>query len=482
MSELVEGGLVHTSSFHCSTRPKDVRHGHPLLVFDTCDHLHVPLTVFAKEAFRCTSASIGRNYVRAILPYFTFLETDEWQVRAGRKWDDAPDDLRRSVADYLAQYLNARMRDHRLGFQLVSVGDGTYSPIRVFLSALKFYYTVARAKGYYRFDNPLIDFSARASENEDALAAAQHSWPRMPDISGVEPGEGNQPSRRRLSDSYFKLEGEEWVPQVIDDPSFFARVLAGGRQSQGWRLREECVTRLLFETGGRISEVVGLTLGDWAARDCLQEASAFSKGSHGRRVKFLRFSTDTAKLLRRYFDEQRRRFDPNGWTLADYRRGRLDRQDLYSAPLFLSQRGTQFSAKSYRERAWKAACATARIDADVHQTRHWYVTMAVRAIHESSRDGAEVQRRLRELIEYMKWKTGWHTLETYEHYFDAARHAEIQDAIHAQLDESLRALAREGKRPTARNSDLEDSAILHRDAVEDDLALLWRLGGEGNGR
>jgi hypothetical protein len=224
---------VTSLSFKFATRPSDVRHAHPILVFDACDHLHVPLTVFAKEAFRNTSTSTGRNYVRAILPYFTFLETDEWQVRAGRKWDDAPDDLRCSIADYLAQYLNARMRDHRLGFQLVSVGDGARSPIRVFLSALKFYYNVARAKGYYRFDNPLIDFSARDAVNEDARAAVQNSWPRMPDISGVEPAKENQPSRRRLSDSYFKLEGEEWAPQVIDDPLFFALVLQGGAPVTG---------------------------------------------------------------------------------------------------------------------------------------------------------------------------------------------------------------------------------------------------------
>jgi len=49
-----------------------------------------------------------------------------------------------------------------------------------------------------------------------------------------------------------------------------------------------------------------------------------------------------------------------------------------------------------------------------------------------------VQRRLRELIEYMKWRRGEQTLEAYEHYFDAVRHAEVQDRVHARLDEALR--------------------------------------------
>ena len=52
MCELVKGTLVTSLSFHFSTRSPDVRHAHPILVFDTCDHLHVPLTVFAKEAIR----------------------------------------------------------------------------------------------------------------------------------------------------------------------------------------------------------------------------------------------------------------------------------------------------------------------------------------------------------------------------------------------------------------------------------------------
>jgi phytoene dehydrogenase-like protein len=64
--------------------------------------------------------------------------------------------------------------------------------------------------------------------------------------------------------------------------------------------------------------------------------------------------------------------------------------------------------------------------------------MAVRQIHETATMDGEVRRRLRELVEYMKWRRGGQTLEAYEHYFDAVRHAEIQDRVHARLDEALR--------------------------------------------
>jgi len=96
------------------------------------------------------------------------------------------------------------------------------------------------------------------------------------------------------------------------------------------------------------------------------------------------------------------------------------------------------SAKTFRENFWNPACVAAGIDADIHQSRHWYITQAVRQIYETAQTEAEVKRRLRELIEYIKWKQGWQTMEAYEHYFDASRHADIQDVIHQKMDETLR--------------------------------------------
>ena len=66
--------------------------------------------------------------------------------------------------------------------------------------------------------------------------------------------------------------------------------------------------------------------------------------------------------------------------------------------------------------------------ADVHQARHWYVTQIDRSIYETVAQQSEIDRRLRELIEYMGWRSGWETLDAYQHYFDPQRHAEIQNA------------------------------------------------------
>ena len=184
--------------------------------------------------------------------------------------------------------------------------------------------------------------------------------------------------------------------------------------------------------------MTGLTLGDWANRGLTREATAASKGSHGRRVKFFRFSAESATLLRRYFDGERRKHDLKNWQLADYLRAHGDElTDLNEVPLFLSTRGTPLTTKSFRETYWAPACKAAGIDADPHQARHWYVTMAVRTIHETSNGEGEIRRRIRELIEYMQWRGGEQTMAAYDHYFDAARHADIQDQLHERLRVAL---------------------------------------------
>ncbi|HYU76287.1 MAG TPA: hypothetical protein VEL31_26750, partial [Ktedonobacteraceae bacterium] len=91
-------------------------------------------------------------------------------------------------------------------------------------------------------------------------------------------------------------------------------------------------------------------------------------------VKFLRFSAETAKLLRRYFDGERQMLDPSHHTLNEYLAlAKSKVVDLHTIPLFLSQQRTPLSAKTYREHSWNPACREAGIEADIHQSRHWTV-------------------------------------------------------------------------------------------------------------
>ena len=415
-------------------RPANVEHGHPFLVYDCTGQLDIALTRFAKLATVGLNEKTIRVYLYSVLPYFTWLSTDKYQVRNHRHWQEPPDVVRQTVEDYLIQQLSCQLQSARVGYQLIRPTAKTNSQVRIFLVALKCFYKLMKRQGYYQYQNPLVDAHSEILAAVEEWIQENNQPPRMPGISGVQ--EPN--SRIRLTDSYYKLVGEEWIPQIIDDPTLPSQILNCGRQLKQWNLRAEVITRKLFETGGRVSEIVGLTLGDWVKRGMKQEADTFSKGSNGLRVKFLRFSNDTAKLLRRYFNEERCQRDPNKYTLDNYlqlyKNGEVD---LYTVPIFLTKRRTQLTPDHYRDNYWNPACKKAGINADVHQARHWYVTMALRQIFETSTSSAEIERRNRQLKEYMKWRSE-ETIKAYDHYFDSLRHAEIQDILHARMDEDLK--------------------------------------------
>jgi hypothetical protein len=122
------------------------------------------------------------------------------------------------VGEYLEEQLGSVIRRHRLGFELVSVTGRTRSNVGAFLAALKHFCVVTREVGCYTAENSLTDVTSRLLNDveEDDLDGNNVDPPRMPDISGVEP----RRSRRRLTDSFFRLVGREWVPQIIDDPKF----------------------------------------------------------------------------------------------------------------------------------------------------------------------------------------------------------------------------------------------------------------------
>src|SRR5947209_18666616 len=144
-------------SYWFAARPKSVQHHHPFLVFDCQDRLHLPLTVFGKEASIRVSPKTVQTYLYAIASFFTYLDTDMWQGRAGNSWDAPPLQVRRAVEDYLVQKLQCQVHPHHQGWKYVAITAGTRSTLRVFLAALKLFYQVMRQRGSYAFANPMVD-------------------------------------------------------------------------------------------------------------------------------------------------------------------------------------------------------------------------------------------------------------------------------------------------------------------------------------
>lgn len=392
----------------------DSRYSLVVLAGDGC--LHLPLTEFYRQMERELTGGAARSYLSALLPYFTYLETDPWRREAGNHWDAAPEVVREAVRGYLLQQLGCKVRRNGT-HDVVRLTAHSPSTVRVFLSALKRFYQHAVRSGIYRHENPLVDPVAQVLQAASREAeAATRPRPRMPQESGVE-----EPRPRRLSENYFRLAGDAWVPAPIDDLTLPGRLLAAMRQA-GLALRDQVVVRMALESGARISEVLGLTVGDWRARGLNQEAAACSKGSAGRRVKSLRFSPETAKLLHRYTGGERQALDR-------LNRGLEDLPD--EEALFLSARSRPYGYKAFYEQ-WQRLCKVGGLELRVHQLRHFYVTQAMRLIYETAEAQAEVLRRQEELLRYMAWRSAA-TLNAYEHYFQVRRHAEIQDELHRRI-------------------------------------------------
>ncbi len=314
----------------------------------------VALTLFANEQLKSLSASSVPAYVREIVALLNWTRSDQVVLREGWSLTGSPAVVRNLVREYLCVGAKCKVttRPDTFGLKVTYVKETDESRInvRILLTALRRFFDLLIEKGIYRFPNPLLhEDAARVGSSiresyREAIRSLEGREP-MPACSGVDP-----PSGIRLSESYFRCVEREWVPKSIDDPDFPNTVYAAGK-AHGWGLREVCIARTLFEAGARISEITELSVLDWAYSQFMNRLSAKNKGSLGVRTKVLVVSQPTAKLYRKYFDddmEGRRLHDPGGLTLAKVGET-LDHnpQALAKIPLFITCRGTPMSARCF---------------------------------------------------------------------------------------------------------------------------------------
>jgi integrase len=366
------------------------------------------------------SDGAARTYLNSLRPYFTYLTTDAWRQQRGDHWDSDPEAVQESVRDYLLYHLGCKVR-HRQTHEEISLTAHSPSTVRIFLAALKQFYFLMRQLGQYTYSHPLLETTDQPSfnaEQEEVQALPQRA--PMPQQSGVE-----SPVGFSLSENHFRLAKDEWIPHPIDDPDLPKQLIAGFK-SVPLCLRDRIIVRIAFESGARINEILHLTVGDWRARGGNQEARACSKGSRGRRVKVIRFSAETTRMLRQYINTDRVALDPSQRRLEQ-----LDDHDV----LFLSQRKKPYTYDAFKVH-WYKLCAVLKLDLNIHALRHWYTTQAMRVIAETAKTSAELELRKEELVKYMAWRSP-DTLRAYEHYFKGIQHYAIQDQIHQRLASDL---------------------------------------------
>jgi site-specific recombinase XerC len=352
----------------------------------------------------CVPAS-AHNYLSAVLPFLTFL----WEGSPSLRYTAPADQIRNRVRDYLKEKLGCTVRPHRNGNFIVKRSRTiTATSARLFLTALNRFYLCAILKRWYADSNPMV-WTTRLTLPEPGFK------PTMPPRSGL-----TMPNdkRGRVPDTYFCIVSADWQPRIIDDPGLRQLLLPAFTQT-----RDRIITRILFDSGARISEVLGLTLSDWRRLGQRERAWAMNKGSRGERVKEIWWSADTAQLLRDYINQERHLCDGQGRdldTLPD------------SARIFVTDEGTPYTYKAFYAN-WRRTCTRAQLKLTPHQVRHWYVTMALRFI-ESMPDATKHAAYRQSLIAYMGWRNP-ETLQAYDHHLRQLDYAPIHAAL-AHLGET----------------------------------------------
>ena len=383
------------------------------------------------------------NYLSAVLPFFTFL----WDSSPSLRFLAPADQIRHRVREYLKEKLGCVVRPHHNGNFVVKRSKMiTATSARLFLTALKQFYLCAILKGWYTDLNPMV-WVPRLTVPKLGFN------PKMPPKSGM-----TLPSEKqgRLPDTYFCVVSEDWQPRIIDDPNLRQLLLPAFTQT-----RDRLIARILFDSGARISEVLGLTMSDWRNLGQRERALATNKGSHGERVKEIWWSTDTAQLLRDYINNERRWSDSKKRGLEDL---------PGSAQLFVTDEGDPYTYKAFYKN-WRMTCERIQVKLTPHQVRHWYVTMALHFI-ETLPDQTKRASYRQSLIAYIGWRNP-ETIKAYDHHLHQLDYAPIH-AILARLGEA-------GKDNPAKPRSLEAPPPVGMNVISQEFENLLQLefGWEG---
>lgn len=393
----------------------------PIQIVDAVGLPHAQLTVYANKAAETLSGKSVPVYVGEVLKVFSWALNDQILQEEEQSLMGPASQVRRILSEYLVADCKCVVRYRQDSGVTTTIivrrSSETRVNVKIALAAMKHFYSVMGGCDLYSKSNPLVSEELARSiaselQHRQRVFIQEHGRASPLNSGGVD---DNWRDRLRYSTNYFQLADGEWKPQVISDSRLPTMVYKAG-EVFGWSLRSHVISHLLFESGGRINDVVDRNLEDWLRHDCLNQLESDSKGSHGNRIKTLAFSTETANLLRRYFNTERAEVERGPFrTLGEIqkavRKGQLDPK---TAPLFLSRSGKAYSPNSFRDDCWRPAMKAAGIKCQPHQARHWFVTAALQHIDETSKNEAERARRRNELVKYMKWKSQ-EMLTVYDH-------------------------------------------------------------------
>lgn len=403
-------------------------------IIDESGRPDLDLTLYACKASDRHSERTARAYLRELVAFANWVIADPVAKRQGWKLIAPPETVQILLIHFLKVELRCRVslgRD-KLGFdtQRISPTSSTNRNIEHLLAALKSFFSLLRENNRYAFHNPMEATGARElidRENRLKLKSFRETHGRnpMPNSSGID-----EFTYSKSVSAYFRINGNKWIPEIIDDPTLFEKVLLAGRK-WGWRDRELLITRILFETGCRIHEVCSLTIGDWAASGYRSEITCRNKGSNGDASKTLYISETTIKILTRYIDSERIGLDSTKRDLTHF--SNMSTSELRKIPLFLTTKEEMLKADHFRRNFWSPALEDAGLRLRPHQIRHWFVTTALNDFQARGESEEAIARMRIDFRSLMGWKSDM--LPTYDQAINKHNIPDLARKIHEIIEQ-----------------------------------------------
>ena len=239
--------------------------------------------------------------------------------------------------------------------------------------------------------------------------------------------------RYRSSARHFILVNRRRSLPRHDDPDCIAAILCAAR---GWPPGFDMATRICAGAGCRISEVLALTVANWASEGFGETIAATNKGSGGEPVKLLWPDLELQSALAAYVDGPRRQ--QTGFGLADLRhlaRVAPDHPAL-QAPLVLNSRGNAITYSAYNDHWFRPAMRRLGLERTPHWMRHERTLTCMRAIRQIAHDPVEREDLTRRYADMQGWRSGPEMAHYYAPQIRDDEQRDLAKLLAAQIDAS----------------------------------------------
>jgi site-specific recombinase XerD len=407
-----------------------------VLFVDQHGHLIVALTEWYRLRSTLGPASTRDTYLSCLLPFFAFLS------EKGCFWNASPEQLRLILINFYRERFCCLVRLER-GPERIAVVPTRDTPLQestlqVFRSALRDFYLIMRDEGLYAFSHPLTSETLLTLKRLHDQSIANSG---APDHAGVR-GETRGRSRRQPTAFIRYPKAREWKPdlrkELADVRMGIHKVLDAMMECPHISCREKIVLELLRNTGARLHEIVGLSVGGYRNEGIAGQAQVVSKGSLGREIKTIYFAHNpkVIQLLTQYLNRYRPQVDPQG-------RAHFAELDA-TAPVLLTERGTPYSVKCFYYHWYKyypQFCSLCPVVFSPHDIRHLFISeflILLREICGAGTDHFDAERYQREREAFGSTIMGWrsaHTIDIYDHSRDSEHTLQVLAHMQQHLAE-----------------------------------------------